>query len=371
MPISEFRIYLDGSPADEDQLDRFSEIKVDQAIGMAAEAELQLDIGADDSGRWPHIEEDFAQPMNRIRVEVRAGNGDFSPLIDGSIVGQRFELSASPNESKIVLIVQDDSVLLNRDEQVQLFENMAPHEIAERLFRDHGLRAEVDSTPSSGGGPARFIVQRGTPMQLLRELARRHGMFVYVKPGDTAGDSIGVFQRPNLSWSDLPDLLLMGAERNVNSFSAHFDALRPLASRASNVRITDQEVLSSEATQSDLTAQGDEAVHNMVEPGATLLARTREDTVDLDAANTAAVNYSSWAYTANAEVVADVYGGILSPYKVIRITGAGGYLSGDYLISRVTHMISDEQYKQQFTLRRNARSAGSNGGGAGLPGGIF
>jgi hypothetical protein len=48
----------------------------------------------------------------------------------------------------------------------------------------------------------------------------------------------------------------------------------------------------------------------------------------------------------------------------------GGYLSGDYLISRVTHVIEDEGYRQQFELRRNARSAGSNGNG-GPVGGIL
>jgi hypothetical protein len=50
------------------------------------------------------------------------------------------------------------------------------------------------------------------------------------------------------------------------------------------------------------------------------------------------------------------------PYRVVTVAGAGGHLSGDWLISRVTHMISDASYKQAFSLRRNARSGGSGGG---------
>jgi hypothetical protein len=369
MPVSEYRIYFDGAQADEERLDCLSEVRVDQAIGMATEAELSMDIGADDNGLWPDIEGDFVQPESRVRVEVRTGGGEYTPLIDGPIVGQQFDLSAGPNESKMSLTIQDDSVLLNRDEEAQLFEDMAPHEIAQQLFQDHGLEAQVDSTPRVSGGPTRFIVQRGTAMSLLRELARRHGMCVYVKPGDAPGQSVGLFVRVDLSTSDLPELLLMGADRNVNSFQARFDALRPTTARAGNLRITDHSVLSSESLESSLSDQGNVAAHGMVTAGVALLARTREETVDLDAATEATVNYSSWAYTANVEVVSDTYASILTPYKVIRVTGVGGYLSGDYLISRVIHTINGEQYKQQLTLRRNARSDGSSGGS--LPGGIF
>jgi hypothetical protein len=45
-------------------------------------------------------------------------------------------------------------------------------------------------------------------------------------------------------------------------------------------------------------------------------------------------------------------------------------MSGDWLISQVRHTIKDGGYTQSFTLRRNARSAGT-GGDSGLPGGLF
>ena len=369
MPVSDFRLYFDGAQADAERLDCFGEVRIDQAIGMATEAELSMDIGTDDNGLWPHIEEDFAQPERRVRVEARTGTGEYTPLIDGLIVGQRFELSGAPNESKLILIIQDDSVLLNRDEAVRLFEDMAPHEIAQQLFQDHGLTAQTDSTLSVSGGPTRCIVQRGTAMHLLRELARRHGMFVYVRPGDIPGQSVGLFVQADLSPSDLPELLLMGANRNVNSFQAQFDALRPMTARASSLNINDQSILVSDASRSSLSDQGAVAAHDMVTAAATLLARTGEDTVDLDAATEAAVNYSSWAYTANAEVVSDAYASILSPYRVISVAGAGAYLSGTYLISRVIHTLNNEQYKQQVTLRRNARSDGASEGS--VPGGLF
>lgn len=369
MPLAEFQLFLGESAADEKQLDKFSKIVVDQAIGMAGEAELHMHIGADPQGNWSGMEEDFTMPFERIRVEVRVGDGVFVPLIDGPIVARRFELSGSPNQSRMVLTVQDDSVLLNLKEEVAVFEEQGAHEIAQDLFQSHDLDAEVESVEASGSDLERVILQRGTAMQLLRELARRHGMFVYVKPGDSPGKSVGVFARPALESSDLPEILLMGESRNVDKFEAQFDALRPLTARAQQVRVSDKQVVESETVQSSLTALGDEAAHDLIEPGRVLLARTREESNDLDAATLAAVDESSWAYSASGEVSAEFYPAVLLTHQVVRVVGAGGFLSGDYLISQVGHELDDNSYRQKFTLRRNAGSAGSDSGG--LLGGIF
>jgi phage protein D len=370
MPLATFRLFFDNAPADQERLDRFGEIRVSQAIGMAAEAELELPIGTDLDGAWSGFGEDFAEPFTRVRIEIQLGSDAFVALIDGPVVGTRFHLSAEPEASRMTLVVQDDSVLLNRDEKVAFFEDMASHEIAEALYGEHGLQAEVDSTPAAGAAFTRVVVQRGTNMQLIKELARRHGMFAYVRPGDAPGASVGVFQRPRLAPGDLPELLLLGPDRNVDQFEMEFDALRPTTAAAAGVRIIDKEFVSAEADSADDAPLGEEAALDVLTaPAATLLARTREEEADLDAATAAAVNLSSWAYSARGAVDADRYGGVLAPHQVVRVAGVGPVLSGDYLVSQVTHVISDAAYRQQFSLRRNARSAG--GGGLGIPGGLF
>jgi len=369
MPVSEFKVFLDNTPASEEQLELFSEIKIDQAIGMATEAELIINIGLDESGCWTEVEETYVQPSARIRVEVKIRDGDFVPLIDGPVIGQRFDLSGSPNDSKLTLVVQDDSVLLNQNEAVELYQDQSADEVAQQLFQAAGLTPETDAVVTPASDLTRFLVRRGTAMQFLKELARRHSVFVYVEPGSSPGSSIGYFKHPELSRSDYPELLLVGTERNINKFSGNFDGLRPLKARADSINITDQEIISSESETSDIDAQGDEAVHAFTEAGQILLARTRELTDDLDSSTAAAVNHSSWAYTANAEVIADSYDAVLLPYRVVSVAGAGGHLSGDWLISQVTHTINDASYKQSFGLRRNARSSGNSGGG--LLGGVF
>jgi phage protein D len=371
MPVAAYRLFFDNAPAEQERLGQFSEISVDQAIGMASEAELRLPVATDGGGLWSGQEEDFVQPFRRVRIEVRVGDGEFVALIDGPVVASRFELKAAPGRSNMTLVVHDDSVLLNREEKVASFEDMAAHEIAESLIAEHGLSPEVDATPTSGSALTRFVVQRGTNMQLLRQLARRHGMWTYVRPGPAVGESVGVFARPTFEPGDLPELLLLGPDRNIGNFSVEFDALRPFKARAGSIAVADKQVLTAEAETADLPSLGAQPMHGVLaSTGTALLARTREEQSDIDIATQAAVDLSAWAFSARGEVEADRYPGVIAPYQVLSVAGVGGYLSGNYVVSHVTHRLTNASYRQQFALVRNARSAGV-GAAAGIPGGLF
>jgi phage protein D len=254
---------------------------------------------------------------------------------------------------------------------VALFEDMSPQDIVTNLFEDAGLTADVDSLPDAGSALQRVVVQRGTSMQLVRDLAKRYGMFAYVRPGDSPGTSIGAFKRPQFADPDLPDILLLGDERNVATFSAELDALRPIRARAGSVALADKSVLASSADSADTSPLGDLAAHDVTQPAVSLLTGTREEQTDLDAATLATVDLSSWAYAASGELDSDDYAGVLQPYRLVCVRGIGAYLSGNYLITRVTHVLSDSGYRQRFALHRNARSADGGGSAAAVPTGVF
>jgi hypothetical protein len=360
MALANLRMYLDTTPATEEQLDLFREIRVELAEGMAGEAELEIELTLDDQGLWSTIEEEFSQAFRRIRIETRMGEGEFTPLIEGSIVAQRFSLAAGPGKSLLTLVVHDDSILLNQSEDVAMFEDQTPDQIAETLITGGGLTAEVESVPAAGSSYTRYVVQRGTAMQLLRGLARQHAMHVYVKPDTSPGRSIGVFARPSMVPGEAGELLLIGDNRNIETFSVHLDALQPTTARAGEVRLSDNEILDSESDSPSLDPLGSDGLHDALQPKAKrLLSETREEQNDLDAATGAAVDQSSFAYTATTEVDSNNYNYVLSPYQVIRVAGPGGFLGGNYFISRVQHVINCCSYKQSLTLKRNARSGGS------------
>lgn len=351
---AEIRLYFDNEPASAEQLDLFRTVQIDQAIGMATEAELEMELALDANGQWVDFEQPFVQPYTRMRIEIKPGDGDFVPLIDGPLVGQRLKLAAAPNQSRLSLVVHDDSVQLNRVEQVVLYEDLTASDIAQQLFSEAGMEADVDSLDAADGSLERVVVQRGTAMQLLRELARRHGMFIYVRPGEMPGSSVGVFCRPDLAPSQLPEILLIGQDRNLDDLNLEFDGLRPFTAAAGGVNAADLTPLYVESASGSQLPLGDESSLALVEPASLLLARTRETENDLSAAVDAAVDYGAWAFTANGELSA-AYPAVLQPHTTVNLAGAGP-MSGAYLISQVKHHFDNSSYRQQFSLRRNARS---------------
>jgi hypothetical protein len=351
---AELRMFFDNQPAETERLDLFRTVQIDQAIGMATEAELEMELALDENGRWLDLDQAFIQPFARMRIEIKTGEGDFVPLIDGPVVGQRLRMSATPNQSKLTLVVHDDSVELNRVERVVLYEELTASEIAEQLFTEAGMEAEVDNLDGAGGSLERVVVQRGTAMQLLRELARRHGMFIYVRPGDAPGSSVGVFRRPDLAPSQLPEILLIGSMRNLDDLTIEFDGLGPFTALAAGIDAADLSQLRVESETGSQLALGDESSLESVQAASLLLARNRETESDLSAAVNAAVDYGAWAYSANGEL-GPAYPAVLQPHATVNLAGAGP-MSGAYLISQVKHRFDNSSYRQQFSLRRNARS---------------
>ena len=369
MAITELRIWFDNSPADDERLALIEEIRVDQAIDMVAEAQITVPLGRDADGDWPGVLDDAVQPLTRVRIEVQVGSGGFVPLIEGRVVAQRFELGGGPNESQAVIVVNDESALMNRTDRARLFEDMAPEDIAEQVFGEYGINAQTEASNVGAPSLERVVTQRGTDFGLLRRLARAANMVVYVEPGADPGSTDGFF-RHLLSDDDgdLPEMVLTGAERNLNRLVLELDALSPVAATAEAVDPADLQVLSADADASETALLGDAPTNAVADPGTVFAAASGADQTELDALVQATVDRGAFAYSGQGEVSAEIYPGVLRPYRTVAVAGAGTRLSGRYLVSEVTHSIRDQGYTQNFTLRRNAYSDASGGG---LLGGIF
>lgn len=369
MATSEIRLYFDNTPADAERLALIEEIRVDQAIDMVTEAQITFPIGRDDAGEWSSVLEDTLAPFTRVRLEVAIGSGDFVPLIEGRIIAQRFEMGGGPNESRAVIVVHDESALMNREDKARLFEDMPPEDIAAQIFGEYGFDAVTESSRIGAPSLERVVMQRGTDFSLLRRLARSANMVVHVEPGSAPGQTVGRFRRLPTTSGDLPEMLLTGADRNVNRLVLELDALSPVAARADQIDPANLSTLSAEIAQAETRVLGDASTASFADPKIVFLDHPAADLTELEATVQAAVDRGAWAYSAQGKVSAEIYPGVLLPYQVLSVAGAGSRLSGDYLISEVTHTFRDEGYDQSFTLRRNAHSDG--GGGLGLPGGVF
>jgi hypothetical protein len=357
-----FRMYFGTRPATAEELARVEEVVVEQEVDMAWEARVRLSMCTDATGRWRHGSDGFAPPFTRVRVEVRVADGPFVPLIDGPVAGSDTALDARPGRSGVTLIVRDDSVLMNRAEGTEVFEGKADDAIARELFARF---PQIDSTrirATTGTPPA--AVRRGTPIQFLRELARANGFRAYVLPGPLPGKSVGCFLPDPTGPGALPPLTLLGDKRNLLDLTLTEDAEGPERTTGRTLTISDQQVVSSEGRGRDLglmrnlpTVPDDLAALRQLPPA----DNDRDDPTARTAAQT---RRAAGALKVSARVRPGCYPAALSPYQKVTLkAGDLPRVSGDYLLTRVTHRLGPSAYTQEFEGTTDSQSAPAAGGG--------
>ncbi len=374
MPDIEFRMFFNNKPATREQLDSVEEIQVDQEVDMEWEARIKIPVCVDNKGNWTGVDKDFMAPFSQTRVEIRIDRNPFMALIDGPIVGFDNPMDSTPGKSFITLIVHDDSTYLNREESIEPFENKPDYEIARQIFQsnEHIVSTDIEETPAPAGGLPPIEIRRGTQMQMLRKLAKRQGKHAYVLPGDSPGNSIGCFKSFPTRTDGLPSLVLVGSNRNMEMFNPRNDAQSPSTFKASSISIMDKKIITKSSIFSDIELLGEEIpFEDQSKTGIRLLSPYRYNSMNLDRAVAAEAENSSYSFEAIGRVIDQCYSGVLLPYRVVTVEGVNSRLSGNYLISRVTHTLTRSTYSQSFTLRRNARSAGSGGDLGDLAGSIF
>jgi hypothetical protein len=372
MTSKKFRIFYNGDSATQDQLDRVEEISVEQETDAAWEARLQLSICLDGTGNWQHLEEGFMAEFSRVRIEIQIDNNPWVPLIDGPLVDCHGDLHSEPGKSMVTLVVQDDSVLLNRTADIQVNEGQSDSDLASSLFNVPGITAGGNdiqtATPSSGrlGGVA---VQRGTSMQFLRQLARRNHFHAYVLPGDTPGQSRGCFKPyATDATTGLPDFVLLGDDRNIENFSASNDSQSATRYAAHTVSISDRGAVDSTSSFDDVTLLGQNpAYDNKSNTGQDFLSSFDLDE-DPHRATSAATDRSAYSVHATGRTLPDCYDGILRAYDVVTVRVGTTKRSGKFVVKRVRHLINRSLHTQEFTLLGNASSTVDGSAGDPLAG---
>jgi len=349
-----YRLFFGDRAATEAELDRIEQITVEQEMDMAWEAQIKLYLCLDEQGRWQHRADEFAEPFSRVRLEIRRGTGDFVPLIDGPVAGYDTTLDPDPGRSTVTLKVRDDSVFLNRDEETEVFEDRNDAELAEELLRSIPQIADV-RVDSTDGTPA-ATVRRGTVMKFLRELARANGFHAYVLPGLERGRSIGCFRRPPSEAGDLPALILLGSERNLDGLEISEDSEAPERTRSYSLSLADQQVERAERSAGEVALlrefpaiPDDLSALREVPPE----DATREDP---ERAADAQARRRSYAYKVTGAVESGCYPAVLTPYEKVSLRAADLPLSGDYLLTKVTHRLTASAYRQEFEAKADSRS---------------
>ncbi len=368
MPGLAFRMFFGDQAATQDELAHVEEAVVEQATDMAWEARIRMIMCLDDNGHWQHPPQEFAQPFSRVRLELRVTDS-FVPLIDGPVASYDTALDSQPGRSAVTLVVRDDSVLLNREEAFELFEDKTDHAVAREVFQNFTQIAETRITATSG--PERVAVRRGTAMQFLRELAAAHEFHAYVLPGDRAGQSIGCFQPDPTSPGTLPPLVLVGADRNLAEVEVREDSEGPERSQARTLRIVDQQIVSAETHPQDLVLMRPLPPIPDDLTALRLLPPESNDREDPESRTRARARRAAYAYHVSGRLVPGCYGAVLSPYQRMVVKTGNLPVSGEWLLTKVRHHITPHLYTQEFEAKADSKhdtsaNAAAAPGGTGL-----
>jgi hypothetical protein len=157
----------------------------------------------------------------------------------------------------------------------------------------------------------------------------------------------------------------------VLELEIHEDAESPETSRARTIRLHDQQPVSAEAGLRDLALlrplpplPGQEGAKRQVRP-------EDNDREDPETRSRASARRASYAYRVSGKLVPGCYPAALVPYQRVAVEVGDLPLSGEWLLTKVTHRITPDVYTQEFEAKCDSRqetapAAAPAAGGAGL-----
>jgi phage protein D len=356
VPAVSYTLLVDGVPASPELVVAIQQLEIEDHARMADMLRLRLAVGVrDDGSGWTVLDDDVLARLANITVQVTVGSGPSETLINAYIIEHQTEFSNQPGHSVLNVVAMDPTVLMNLDEKVKAWPNMADSDIAAAVFGDYGFSLDVESSAPARPEVDHLPVQRGTDIDFLQQLASRNGYECYVETAPR-GEVTGHFHRPRVE--ETPQGILsinMGEATNVNSFKARFDMLGPTTAHVTGLDIESHSTQPADAQEPALAGLGKAPAVDRERPRRVLLSQTGLARAgELQTLAQAVVDRSSWAITAEGELNTVAYGGIVRAKRPVLVRGAGRQLSGTYYVDKVLHVFTSDGYVQRFTLRRNA-----------------
>jgi phage protein D len=400
-----FQIAFDGIPVEQDFYGDIISLQVEECTSVANTFRLQLATKLADDGTWNYLDDDrlglfvkvsikigFAGVRGFARALDRLDGGDsggLAAVFDGYVASVNFDLGSEPGTSQIEIAGMDTSVLMSLEEKIATWKDMSDSDIVQQIVSSYGVAVQADATATVHQENQTTIVQRGSDIQFIRELAMRNGFEFYFETDADSGGIIAFFRAPQLDGQPQPDLALQyGDQSNLSSFAAQLRGQIPLSVKIEQIDVTENSASVTQVVESRLTKLGASDADQLVAgPLATLvtpkdalaqmliLGPPTSNTTEMQTVAQAVRDEASWFITAHGEINSEAYQTVLRPHRLVLVKGAGKAYSGKYHVTRVVHELrGDGSYVQSFEARRNARDIdgserfGGDGLGLVIPG---
>jgi hypothetical protein len=303
------------------------------------------------------------RPFNRVILMVLFGPVP-RVLMDGVITNHQFAPGNQPGTATLTLTGEDVSVMMDLVKKRAEHPAQSEPLIALKLiagYAQYGLVPMV-IPPASIDQPLpteRTPVQQDTDLEYLKKMGSRFGHVFYVEPGPAPGMNFAYWGPPKRTGFPQRALSVnVGPETNVESISFSNNAMAPtvvadeIQDKSMNVRLP---VITFFGTRMPPMAAMPALPFNLPNVRTSLLEQGGGGlNVTQAYARAQGVTDKSLdaVVTAQGELDALRYGGVLQPRGIVGLRGAGLTYDGLYYVKSVAHSISKGQYKQKFTLTR-------------------
>jgi hypothetical protein len=387
MADTAYLIAFDDEAVEEEFYDDVVSLTVDENTATGTSFRLQLATTLQDDGSWTYLDDGQFALFTRVSIQIGfsggggladalgtagpGGNDALEPVFDGYITDIEVALGSEPDSARIEVSGLDSSVLLSLEEKVATWTNLADSDIVKQIVGGiYGITVQTDATPTVHRQNDTTIVQRGSDLEFVRDLARRNGLEFYFETDKTSGAVIAYFRAPELDGTPQPDLAIQfGDESNLRRFTARLSGQRPLSVRTEQMDVRTNRPNRAQAGRMTLTALGDQDADELIGDRLRSLVTPREalaqalvlgpptsNPTELSTLAQAVRDEAAWLITAEGEIDGDAYQHALRPRRLVLVRGAGTAYSGTYYVTRVVHMLAgDGTYTQTFEARRNAR----------------
>jgi hypothetical protein len=299
------------------------------------------------------------RPFSRVVLVATVGPRP-RVLMDGVITHQEATPRDEPGTSRLTVIGEDLSVMLDLEEKS--VEHPAQDEtvIATKIILSYAQLGLVPRVvpPLAIDPPIpieRTPVQQATDLGYLTEMAARHGYVFHVSPGPVPGLNTAYWGPPNRL--DVPQRAIsvnLGPESNAESVSFRNNALGPeLQSGQVQDRVTNATV----PVQTPASLRPPLSVQPAWFVNQPNVRRTQFRASGLNAMQAlaraqGATDASIDAVSADGDLDTGRYGDLLQARGVVGLRGAGISYDGLYYVKRVTHTLARGSWRQRFSLTR-------------------
>jgi hypothetical protein len=337
-------------------------VSVDVTVSATARSGFQLSFTlANNSPLELMFLLSMGQPLPIVRVILVAAFGGLPQVIMDGIV-QHTEVVPDAMQGKFTLNIKGDdlSALMDLTENSGTpFGGMSPDARVQMIlakYSSFGIVPNVSPvvTPYTDSPTERIPGQKGTDLSYVQQLARSTGYVFYMQPGPDPGTS-QAYWGPQIKMG-VPQAALnvnMDSWTNVESLSFRYEpqnAVTPI------VYIQDQSGQAQKISIPSITP---------LDPPLGAIVPVPQKTEDLKDTAKLSPAQAMMIGQARASETADIvtgdgtlsvlrYGAILQARQLVGVRGAGLPFDGLYYVDSTRHQIKLGEYKQSFTLKRNA-----------------